>query len=52
MNDLIKQYLKEYLTINIKEEKYGFNGEIITFELAIDGEVISSDSVNIKMDEG
>lgn len=52
MNDLIKQYLKEHLTIKIKEERYGFNGECIVFELLVDGEVISSDSIDIKRDEG
>lgn len=52
MDDLIKRYLKEHLTINIKEERYGFNGECIIFELLIDGEAISSDSIDIRRDEG
>lgn len=52
MEDTIKKYLKDHLSINIKEENYGFNGRCITFELQIDDEVISSDSYTLKNDEG
>jgi len=52
MEDLIKQYLKDNLSININEESYGFNGKCITIELKIDNEVISSASHTIYQDEG
>jgi hypothetical protein len=48
----IKEYLEDYLSINIKEESYGFNGRHIIVELKLDEKVISSDSYTIKQDEG
>lgn len=52
MDEQIKQYLIDDLSINIKEESYGFNGRYMTFELKLGNEVISSDSITIKEDEG
>jgi len=52
MEEIIRQYLKDHLCINVKEESYGFNGRCMTFELMLDDEVISSDSFDIKRDEG
>jgi len=51
MDEIIRQYLNEHLSINIKEEYFGFNGVCLTFELKIDEEVISSDSYTIKQDD-
>lgn len=48
----IKNYLTDHLLINIKEESYGFNGKLMTFELKIDDEVISSDSIILEQDKG
>lgn len=48
----VKKYLKEHLSINVKEELYGFNGRCITIELKIDNEVISDSSYTLKEDEG
>lgn len=52
MEELIKQYLKEHLTINVSEKSYGFNGMCMMFELKLDNEIISSDSFDINRDEG
>lgn len=52
MEELIKQYLKEHLSINVCEKSYGFNGRCMTFELKLDDEIISSDSFDISRDEG
>ena len=52
MEELIKQYLKDHLYVNIKEESYGFNGKCVTIELKIDEDVISSDSYTLNQDEG
>ena len=52
MDETIKQYLKEHLNIEIKEESYGFNGTCLTFRLMLDKEVISSDYITLHNDEG
>lgn len=52
MEELIKQYLKEHLSINVSEKPYGFNGRCMTFQLKLDDDVISSDSFDISQDEG
>jgi hypothetical protein len=48
----IREYIWDYLSINIKEEGYGFNGRHIVIELQLDGTVISSASHIVKQDEG
>ena len=52
MENLIKKYLKDNLSINIKEESYGYNGQCVTIELELDNEVISRASYTTKQDEG
>ena len=47
----LKKYLKDHLSLNIKEEYYGFSGKYLTFELKIDNDVISTDSYTIKRDD-
>ena len=47
MEEIIKQYLKEHLSLNIKEEAFGFNGKCIILELKIDDEIISSQVIHI-----
>lgn len=49
---MIKEYIKENLKLEIKEEHYGFNGSYLDIRLLLDGEVISSDTIDIKRDEG
>ena len=52
MEETIRQYLKEHLSLCIKEETRGFNGRYLVVELLLDSEVISSDSYTLKQDEG
>ena len=52
MEEIIRQYLKDHLSINIKEEYFGFNGISRVIELLLDNEAISSDSYTLKRDEG
>jgi hypothetical protein len=51
MDEAIREYLKEHLTINIREDSFGFNGRCLVFELKLDDEVISSDSTSVKRDD-
>lgn len=44
--ELVKEYLQQYLEVSIKEDGYFERG--ITVELRLCGQVISSDSFNIK----
>ena len=46
MEEEIKQYLKEHLKVNIDVE-WGDFEQYLTVKLEVDGEVISSDRVNI-----
>jgi len=48
----IKEYLKEHLFLNIREESYGFNGQCITIQIEIDNEVIAEGSYITQSDEG
>jgi len=47
--DEIKDYLKENLSIKIKQEYYSSS---VTINLVLDGEIISTDWVNIPTKDG
>jgi hypothetical protein len=52
MEEIIKKYLKEHLSIELDEEGYGFNGLYVVVKLLIDDEIISECSYALKQDEG
>lgn len=52
MDEIIKEYLKNHLSISVKIKDYGFNGKCVSIELMIDEDVISEDSFDIYKDEG
>jgi len=48
----IKDYLKEYLKLEIREESFGFNGSHLTVKLILEDETISEEYIDIKNDDG
>lgn len=48
----IKEYLKENLRLEVREESFGFNGRTLTYNLILEDEIISQDNIDIKSDEG
>lgn len=48
----VKQYILNNLSLDIREQMYGFNGVHIVVKLILDGTVISEEYVDIKRDEG
>jgi hypothetical protein len=51
MDEIIRQYLKDNLSIELDEEGYGFNGRHVVIRLLVDNEIISECSYTIKRDE-
>ena len=50
--DEVKKWLKEHLTLEVREEGYGFNGRHTVIRLKIDEDVISEEYIDISRDEG
>jgi hypothetical protein len=49
---IIREYIKENLTLEIHEKMHGFNGEHVDIRLVLEGETISADIIETKRDEG